>query len=206
MLVARRPLARPSARAPRAAACRAPQRPARAYGTRHAVTTWSAEEEQLRNSVARFAREVIAPKVKEMDEKSELDREVLRACFEQGLMGVEVPTELGGAGMSFTSAIITVEELAKVDPAVSVGTLAVPCIFVCVESDRRARGTAVDVQNTLVNTIIRKWGSKEQQQKYLPRLSADTVGSFCLSEWGSGSDAFALKTRAVRSPVRGTVN
>lgn len=101
----------------------APQRTAaRRYTTRQAITSWSADEVQLRDSVARFAREVIAPKVREMDEKSELDPEVLKACFGQGLMGVEVPTELGGAGMNFTSAIIAVEELAKVDPAVSVST------------------------------------------------------------------------------------
>ena len=113
---------RPAPRARNVVSHSAPQRAARRYTTRQAITSWSADEVQLRDSVARFAREVIAPKVREMDEKSELDPEVLKACFGQGLMGVEVPTELGGAGMSFTSAIIAVEELAKVDPAVSVST------------------------------------------------------------------------------------
>lgn len=94
----------------------------RAYSSRPALTQWSPEEEQLRESVQRFAREVVQPKVKIMDERSELDKEVLKAMFGQGLMGVEIPTELGGAGMSFTSSVIAIEELAKIDPAVSVST------------------------------------------------------------------------------------
>jgi len=113
--------------------------------------------------------------VKRMDEKGEMDRDLLRLMFQQGLMGIETPVELNGAGMSFTSACIVIEELAKVDPAVSV---------IC------------DVQNTLVTTALRKWGTLEQQRNYLPKLAVDWLGSFCLSEWSSGSDAFSMKTKA----------
>jgi len=110
-----------------------------------------------------------------MDQESKLDSNVLKKMFELGLMGIETPSELGGAGLKFNSSIIVIEELAKVDPGLSV---------VC------------DVQNTLVNTTIKKFGSKEQTEKYLPQLAQNMVGSFCLSEVGSGSDAFALKTKA----------
>jgi len=98
--------------------------------------------------------------------------------FSNGLMGIEIDSDYGGTGSSFFSSIITVEELAKVDPAVSV---------------------FCDIQNTLINTLIRNLGTTEQKEKYLPRLSQDMVGSFCLSEPGSGSDAFSLKTQAVKS-------
>jgi len=110
-----------------------------------------------------------------MDEKNELDPSLLPQMFEQGLMGIEIPAEHGGGGMSFTSACLTIEELGKVDPAISV---------------------IVDVQNTLINNAIKRFGTAEQHHKYFPRLATDTVGSFCLSEWGCGSDAFALKTTA----------
>jgi len=142
---------------------------------RNALTEFSEEEILLRSSVSRFCQEHVKPKVKRMDEKGEMDRDLLRLMFQQGLMGIETPVELNGAGMSFTSACIVIEELAKVDPAVSV---------IC------------DVQNTLVTTALRKWGTLEQQRKYLPKLAVDWLGSFCLSEWSSGSDAFAMKTRA----------
>lgn len=129
----------------------------------------------LRDAVQRFATEVVAPKVREMDEKESMDPAIIKGLFEQGLMGIETSAEHGGAESSFTSTIITVEELAKVDPSVSV---------MC------------DVHNTLVNTIIRKYGTKEQQDKYMPLLSHSKLASFCLSESASGSDAFALQTRA----------
>ena len=93
------------------------------------------------------------------------------------LMGIETSTDHGGAGSSFTSAIIAIEELAKVDPSVSV---------MC------------DVHNTLINTIFRKYGTSEQQDKWLPQLAESKLGSFCLSEPASGSDAFALQTRATK--------
>lgn len=135
------------------------------------------EEEMLREVVSRFAKDVIAPKVREMDEAEVMDKDIVRQMFEQGLMGVETSEDLGGAGASFTSAVLVVEELARVDPSVSVMN---------------------DVHNTICNTTIRSWGSKELKKKYLPRLATDTVASFCLSEPASGSDAFALKTRAER--------
>lgn len=129
----------------------------------------------FRDTVARFSQDKVAPLVSKMDEEEKLDPTILKGLFENGMMGVETDGDLGGAGGSFTSAIITVEELAKIDPSISV---------IC------------DVQNTLVNTLIRKTGSQELQAKYLPQLATDTVGCFCLSEAGSGSDAFALQTRA----------
>ncbi|KAL1747794.1 acyl-CoA dehydrogenase/oxidase [Schizophyllum fasciatum] len=135
----------------------------------------SDEEQMLKETVQRFAADVVAPKVREMDEKEMMDPSVISALFEQGLMGIETPADFGGAESSFTSAIIAIEELAKVDPSVSV---------MC------------DVHNTLVNTIFRKYGTKEQQEHWLPLLAESKLGSFCLSEPASGSDAFALQTRA----------
>jgi len=139
------------------------------------LDTFSDEEQMLRDSVQRFAQEVVAPKVREMDENEMMDPTIVKQLFEQGLMGIEIPSEYGGAECSFTSAILTIEELAKVDPSVSV---------MC------------DVHNTLVNTILRKHGTKEQMDKFLPMLAESHLGSFCLSEAASGSDAFALQTRA----------
>ncbi|KAH9928972.1 mitochondrial acyl-CoA dehydrogenase [Fomitopsis serialis] len=141
------------------------------------LDSFSDEEQMLRESVARFAQEVIAPKVREMDEAEMMDPAIIKALFEQGLMGIETGADHGGAESSFTSAIIAIEELAKVDPSVSV---------MC------------DVHNTLVNTVLRNYGTKEQQDKWLPLLSESKLGSFCLSEPASGSDAFALQTRAVK--------
>lgn len=108
----------------------------------------------LREAVRRFAEDVVQPKVEEMDENEKMDPEVIKGLFEQGLMGIETSEELGGAAGSFTAAIIVIEELAKVDASVSV---------LC------------DVHNTLVNTVLRKYASKELQQKYLPELSAEKV-------------------------------
>jgi len=139
----------------------------------------------LKETVSRFAKEVIGPKVREMDEKGVLDKDVLRQCFEQGFMGIETSPELGGGGMSFMSSVIVIEELAKVDASFSV---------------------VVDVQNTLVEIPIRKWGKKDQKERYLPKLSTEVLGSFCLSEWGSGSDAFALKTIAKREGNKFVLN
>jgi len=141
------------------------------------LDTFTDEEQMLRESAARFAQDVIAPKVREMDEAELMDPEIIKALFEQGLMGIETSADYGGAESSFTSAIIAIEELAKVDPSVSV---------MC------------DVHNTLVNTILRTYATKEQQDKWLPLLSESKLGSFCLSEAASGSDAFSLQTRAVK--------
>lgn len=132
----------------------------------------------MAESVSKFANDVIAPKVREMDEKEAMDPAVVEQLFEQGLMGVEIPEEYGGAGMNFTAAIVGIEELARVDPSVSV---------------------MVDVHNTLVNTAILKYASTELKKKWLPKLATNTVGSFCLSEPISGSDAFALATKATKT-------
>ncbi|KLO17470.1 acyl-CoA dehydrogenase NM domain-like protein [Schizopora paradoxa] len=161
----------------RAPACRAfsSSHVSRSDGILNSLDTLTEEEQLLQESVRRFANEVVAPKVREMDENEMMDPEIIKGLYEQGLMGIETPADYGGAESSFTAAIIAIEELAKVDPSVSV---------LC------------DVHNTLVNTIFRKHGTKEQQEKFLPLLSESKLGSFCLSEPASGSDAFALKTRA----------
>jgi short-chain 2-methylacyl-CoA dehydrogenase len=143
------------------------------------ITHFSETETMMAESVSRFANEVIAPKVREMDEAEKMDLTIVEQLFEQGLMGVEIPEEYGGSGMNFTSAIVGIEELARVDPSVSV---------LC------------DVHNTLVNTAILKYGSEESKRKWLPKLATQSVGSFCLSEPSSGSDAFALKTKAEKTP------
>ncbi|KAI9264905.1 acyl-CoA dehydrogenase/oxidase [Phascolomyces articulosus] len=139
------------------------------------LQTFTDEELMLKDVVSKFAQDVIKPKVLQMDETEVMDKSVIQGLFDQGLMGVETEAEYDGANCSFTSAIIVIEELAKIDPSVSV---------MC------------DVQNTLVGTVLRKYGSEDIKKRYLTRLAIDTVGSFCLSEAGSGSDAFALQTRA----------
>ncbi|SGY80087.1 BQ5605_C008g05300 [Microbotryum silenes-dioicae] len=157
---------------------------ARGFATESELPTLSSlykltdEEEMLRDAVRKFAEEVVAPKVEAMDEAEKMDPVIIKGLFDQGLMAIETDPELGGAGASFTSAILVIEELAKVDPSVSV---------LC------------DVHNTLVNTILRHYATPELREKYLPQLSADKLGSFCLSEPNSGSDAFALKTTAIKS-------
>ena len=141
------------------------------------VDLLSDEEKMMKESVAKLALEKIQPLVRQMDAESHMDKSVLQALFDNGLMGVEIDPEYGGTGSSFFIANLVIEELAKVDASVSV---------LC------------DVQNTLVNNQISKLGTPEQKYKYLPRLATDTIGSFCLSETESGSDAFALKTSAVK--------
>ena len=132
----------------------------------------------LRDTVREFARKEIAPGVREMDEKGAFDKGLLRQLFELGLMGIEIPEEFGGQGGGFFDSVLTIEEIAAVDPAAAV---------------------VVDVQNTLVNNAILRWGSAEQKRQYLPRLAKDTVGAYALSEAQAGSDAFALVTRATRA-------
>jgi alkylation response protein AidB-like acyl-CoA dehydrogenase len=139
----------------------------------------------MAEAVQKFANEVILPKVRDMDEAETMDPTVVEQLFEQGLMGIEIPEEYGGAGMNFTSAIVGIEELARVDPSVSV---------------------MVDVHNTLVNTAVMKHGSSAIKKKYLPRLATNTVGSFCLSEPVSGSDAFALATKATETETGFKIN
>jgi len=141
------------------------------------LTVLSDEERQFQESVGRFARERIAPHVRAMDEAGVFRKELLHELFDLGLMGIEVADEYGGQGGSFFQSVIAIEELAKVDPSASV---------------------IVDVQNTLCNAAVTRWGTEEQKRRWLPRLAKDTVGSYALSEAGSGSDAFALATRAAR--------
>ena len=142
---------------------------------RPALTALSEEEGMFRDMVCQFAEEQIAPLVQEMDGEARMDPALIETLFELGLMGIEIPEEHGGAGASFFTSVLVVEELSRVDPAVAV---------------------LVDVQNTLVDTCIMRYGSDDQKRRYLPRLATDTVGAYALSEAGSGSDAFALATRA----------
>lgn len=141
------------------------------------VDLLSEEEQMMKESVAKLASEVIKPLVRKMDEESQCDPTVLKALFENGLMGIEIDSEYGGTNSTFFAANLVIEELAKVDPAISV---------------------MVDVQNTLINTLIKKLGTPAQKEKYLTRLATDMVGSFCLSEADSGSDAFAMRAAAVK--------
>ncbi|MEP6919722.1 MAG: acyl-CoA dehydrogenase [bacterium] len=140
------------------------------------LTTLSEDEQMFRASVREFAEGELRPRVEEMDEHAKLDPALVKQCFDLGLMGIETPEEFGGAGASFFSAIIAVEELSRVDASV---------------------GVFVDVQNTLVNNALIKWGNPDQQKKYLTKLASESVGAYALSEAGSGSDAFAMQTRAV---------
>src|ERR1044072_6295655 len=140
------------------------------------LTTLSEDEQMFRDRVREFAEGEIRKRVEEMDEQAHLDEAVTKQCLELGLMGIETPEEFGGAGGSFFQAILAVEELSRVDASV---------------------GVLVDVQNTLVNNAIIRWANQDQKKKYLTELAAEKVGAYALSEAGSGSDAFALQTRAV---------
>ena len=139
------------------------------------LTVLGEEEELFRSTVREFAEEQVRPRVSAMDRDGVMDVDLIRQFFELGLMGVAVPDELGGSGGSFFMAVLAVEELSRVDASA---------------------GVVVDVQNTLVNNAIVRWGTRDQKERYLPRLSRDLVGAYALSEAGSGSDAFALSTRA----------
>src|SRR5215469_9650491 len=141
-----------------------------------ALTTLSEEEKLFQSTVRRFAREQIAPHVREMDEAAHFRPDIVRQFFELGLMSIEIPEEFGGQGGSFFQCVMAVEELSAIDPSA---------------------GVIVDVQNTIVNNAILRWANAAQKQKYLPRMAENTVGSYALSEAGSGSDAFAMATRAV---------
>ncbi len=142
-----------------------------------ALTQLSQDEQMLQSTVRDFAREQIAPLVGRMDEAQLMDQGIIRSLFELGLMGIEIPEEFGGVGGTFFQSILAIEALSSVDPSV---------------------GVMVDVQNTLCLNAIVRWGSAEQKKYYLSKLAKDTIGSYALSEASSGSDAFALKTRAVR--------
>jgi alkylation response protein AidB-like acyl-CoA dehydrogenase len=144
---------------------------------RAGLTELSEDEQMFQDSVRRFAAERIRPLVREMDETQQMDAELVGEMFALGLMGIVVPEQYGGAGGSFFDAVLAVEAISAVDPAV---------------------GVLVDVQNTLCANALARWGTEEQQQRYLPRLATGMVGAYALSEAKSGSDAFALETRAVR--------
>ena len=150
-----------------------------------ALTQLQDEEILFRDSVLDFARKRIAPRVAHMDEKGALDHELIPELFELGLMGVEIPDTFGGAGASFFNAILAVEALATVDPSVSV---------------------LVDVQNTLVANALLRWATDAQKAKYLPLLAREWVGSYALSEAGSGSDAFALAAQAEKKGDKWILN
>ena len=141
-----------------------------------AVSQLSEDEELLRSNVRSFAVGEVAPRVQEMEERGAIPRALIDQLFELGIMAIEIPESHGGAGGHFFLSVIAVEELARVDPSVAV---------------------LVDVQNTLVSNALIRWGSDDIKRRFLPRLASDTVGAYALSEAGSGSDAFALTTRAV---------
>ena len=140
------------------------------------LTRLSDEEELFQTTVGQFARERLAPHVRQMDASGVFRKELLDELFELGLMAVDIAEEYGGQSGSFFQSILAIEELAKVDPAAAV---------------------IIDVQNTLCNAAIQRWGSNEQKRRFLPRLARDTVGSYALSEAGAGSDAFAMSARAI---------
>jgi alkylation response protein AidB-like acyl-CoA dehydrogenase len=142
-----------------------------------ALTVLSEEEILFRDSVREFAEGEVRPHVTAMDEAGQFRRELLTSFFELGLMGIEVPEEYGGGGGTIFMAVLAIEELARVDASAAI---------------------YVDVQNTLVNNALLRWGSTEQKARYFPRLTTESLGAFALSEPGSGSDAFALATRAER--------
>ena len=141
------------------------------------ITELNEDEILFRDTVREFAENEIAPLVRRMDEEQQFDPALVRRLFELGLMGIAVPESYGGSGGSFFDSALAVEIISAVDPAV---------------------GVLVDVQNTLVINALLTWATEDQKRRYLPRLASDITGAYALSEAGSGSDAFALQTRAER--------
>lgn len=139
------------------------------------LTQLTEDEQMLRDAAAEFADSMIKPKVHEMDEAAKLDKDLIKQFFDMGFMGIEIPEEYQGGGGSFFMSIVAIEQISRVDASV---------------------GVFMDVQNTLVNNAFLNWGSDEVKKKYLPQLATEKVGAYCLSEAGSGSDAFALKCSA----------
>jgi alkylation response protein AidB-like acyl-CoA dehydrogenase len=142
------------------------------------LTALAEDERLFRDSVYEFADREIRPLVREMDEHAKVPRELIDKLFDLGVMGIEVPESFGGGGASFFHSVLAVEALSRVDPSI---------------------GVLVDVQNTLVINAVLRWGTDDIKRRYLPRLAANAVGAYALSEAGSGSDAFAMGTRAVES-------
>ncbi len=133
------------------------------------------DEQLFRDNIRQFADQTVRPLVREMDEKGVFDHGLIDQFFQLGIMGIEIPEQYGGAAGTFFEAILAVEELSRVDASA---------------------GVVVDVQNTLVNNALLRWGSEEQKKRYLPKMTTEWLGAYALSEAGSGSDAFALQTRA----------
>jgi len=140
-----------------------------------ALTTLTEDERLFRDSVYEFADREIRPLVREMDEHAKIPRGLLDKLFQLGVMGIEIPETYGGAGASFFHSVLAVEALSRVDPSI---------------------GVLVDVQNTLVINALVRWGSDDAKRRYLPKLASNVIGAYALSEAGSGSDAFAMATRA----------
>lgn len=149
------------------------------------LNTLSEDEQMFRGSVREFAEGELRPRVAEMDEHAKLDPDLIKHCFDLNLMCIETPEEYGGVGATFFTAILAVEELSRVDASV---------------------GVLVDVQNTLVNNALIRYGNEQQRRKYLTQLATDRVGAYALSEAGSGSDAFAMQTRAVEHDDHFVIN
>ena len=139
------------------------------------LTSFTEDEVLFRENIRQFAEERVRPLAKEMDEKGVFEKELLHEFFQLGLMGIEIPEQYGGGGATFFEAVLAVEEMSRVDASA---------------------GVIVDVQNTLVNNALLRWGNDEQKKRYLPKMATEFVGAYALSEAGSGSDAFALQTRA----------
>jgi len=142
------------------------------------LTALSEDERLFRDSVYEFADREVRPLVRDMDEHAKIPRDLIDKLFDLGVMAIEIPESLGGAGATFFHAVLAVEALSRVDPSI---------------------GVFVDVQNTLVINALLRWGTDEIKRRYLPKLAADSIGAYALSEAGSGSDAFALSTRAART-------
>ena len=140
-----------------------------------ALTRLAEDEAIFRNSVYEFADKEVRPLARDMDEQAAMSPALIRKLFELGVMSVEIPESYGGAGGTFFHSVLAVESLSRVDPSV---------------------GVLVDVQNTLVINALLRWGTEEMKRKYLPKLASNSIGAYCLSEAGSGSDAFAMATRA----------
>ncbi len=140
-----------------------------------ALTTLTEDEKMLQEAARDFAESAIKPKVHEMDEKAKLDPDLVQQFFDMGLMGIEIPESYSGGGGSFFMSIVAIEQISRVDASA---------------------GVFMDVQNTLVNNAFLNFGSDDIKERYLPQLATEKVGAYCLSEAGSGSDAFALKTSA----------
>jgi alkylation response protein AidB-like acyl-CoA dehydrogenase len=145
--------------------------------TRPALTHLSEDESLFRDSVYEFADREIRPLVREMDEHAKIPRSLIDKLFDLGVMGIEIPESFGGAGATFFHAALAVEAVSRVDPSI---------------------GVLVDVQNTLVINALLRWGADDVKRRYLPKLASSTIGAYALSEAGSGSDAFAMSTRAAQ--------